>query len=209
MISGAAVSSFAVADDGYFAASGAASVPEATGTSTGSGTGGEATAGSGSTPASVPSATGTSTGSGSGGAATVGTGPTPASVPSATGTSTGSGSGGAASSPSLTLDSNLRPSHPLYLFYVGWPAVEVVYKPKIDAPQLQARAIFDQPASTIINNDVLYTDLALRFPAVSFPSVRKGDSFTIAGQVYFARDNAQPGLDGLEHFCPLSKALAA
>ncbi len=69
-----------------------------------------------------------------------------------------------------------------------------------------ALAILDQPGTTLIGGEILATDYTLRYPAASFPAIKRGDSIVISGTTYTARESAQPLLDGLEHIVPLARA---
>lgn len=94
----------------------------------------------------------------------------------------------------------------LAMFYADFPAVDVTYTPTTGTGHA-GRAIFDQPGMTIIGGEVLATDYSLRYPAATFPAVKRGDVFAIGGVSYTARENAQPAsVDGLEHIVPLAKA---
>lgn len=94
----------------------------------------------------------------------------------------------------------------LPFFYAEF-GVEVTHTPKAGGasspPEL---ALHDQPGMTMIGGDILATDHSLRYPLATFPVVRKGDTFLIAGVTYTARENAQPLQDGLEYTVPLAKA---
>lgn len=69
------------------------------------------------------------------------------------------------------------------------------------------QAILDEPGMTVIGGEVLATDFSLRYPAATFPVVRRGDTFAIGGITYTAREAAQPvSVDGLEYIVPLAKA---
>ena len=68
-------------------------------------------------------------------------------------------------------------------------------------------AILDEPGTTLIGGDLLATDYGLRYPAATFPSIKRGDTITIGAVPYTAREAAQPiGVDGLEHVVPLARA---
>lgn len=107
----------------------------------------------------------------------------------------------------------MNPAADLAIFYAAFPAVNVTHTPRGGGAVTPGRAIFDQPGMTVINNELLATDLGLRFPAASFPAVRKGDTFAIAdaagvfdGHIYTARENAQPTQDGDERTVSLAKS---
>lgn len=93
----------------------------------------------------------------------------------------------------------------LAIFYADF-GVSVIYTPKggvADEPQL---AIFNQPGMTVIGGEILATDYSLRYPATTFPAVKRGDGFSIGGVAYTAREAAQSaGDDGIEHIVPLAK----
>lgn len=99
----------------------------------------------------------------------------------------------------------MNPAADLALFYVDFPAVDVSYTPLAGTASV-GRAIFDQPGMTLIGGEVLATDYSLRYPATTFPNVKRGDAFGIGGVNYTARENAQPLIDGAEHTVPLAKA---
>lgn len=81
----------------------------------------------------------------------------------------------------------------------------VTWTPKVGLP-VTARAIHDRPGTTMLGGEQFATDHGLRFPISSFPSVKRGDSFTVNGVAYVAREAGQPiGSDGLEASVPLAK----
>ncbi|MDP1925769.1 MAG: hypothetical protein Q8K57_13425 [Thiobacillus sp.] len=93
----------------------------------------------------------------------------------------------------------------LSYFYADF-AVTVTHTPLVGSPASGA-ALFDQPGTTIIGGEILATDYSLRYPASTFQAVKRGDSFTIAGATYTARESAQPAtVDGLEHIVPLARS---
>lgn len=83
--------------------------------------------------------------------------------------------------------------------------VQVTHTPKAGGTPASGLAIFDQPGMTIMAGEVLATDLGLRYPTATFPVVRQGDQFLIAGETYTARENHRPTQDGTEHTVPLKK----
>lgn len=90
------------------------------------------------------------------------------------------------------------------LFYADF-AVPVTHRP-LSGNAVVGDAIFDQPGTVLVNGEMLATDYALRYPAVTFQTVRRGDRFDIAGATYTAREHGQPAtIDGLEHIVPLAK----
>ena len=66
-------------------------------------------------------------------------------------------------------------------------------------------AQFNGPGSVLVGSEMLATDYGLRFAASTFPAVKRGDAFSVAGVAYIAREHAQPLLDGLEMHVPLAK----
>jgi hypothetical protein len=90
-------------------------------------------------------------------------------------------------------------------FYVDF-GVKAMHTPRAGGIQSSGLVLFDQPGMTLVAGDVLATDLAIRFPTETFPSVRKDDRFEINGMTYIARENAQPVDDGLEYTVPLKRA---
>ncbi len=67
-------------------------------------------------------------------------------------------------------------------------------------------AILDQPGTALIGGEILATDYSIRFPAVTFPTVHRGDQFIVGGVTYTAREGAQPAsIDGAERIVPLSR----
>lgn len=93
----------------------------------------------------------------------------------------------------------------LALFYADF-GVTAVHTPKAGGTAVSGLVLFDQPGVSLIAGEILATDLGLRFPAATFPVVRKDDQFAIAGVSYLARENAQPVEDGLEMTVPLKRA---
>lgn len=83
--------------------------------------------------------------------------------------------------------------------------VDVLHTPATGAP-VAGRAIFDQPGTALIGGEILATEFGLRFAASTFPAVRRGDRFAVAGANYTARENPQPTLDGLEFTVPLARS---
>lgn len=82
--------------------------------------------------------------------------------------------------------------------------LDVVHTPATGSPAA-GRGIFDQPGTLLLGGEILATEFGLRYPAATFPTVRRGDQFTIAGATYVARENPQPTLDGLERTVPLAR----
>ena len=91
------------------------------------------------------------------------------------------------------------------LFYADF-GVQAVHTPAGGGATTTALAILDQPGTEIVGGEILATDYTLRFPAASFPAVKRGDTFVIDGTTYSAREAAQPLLDGGEHIVPLARA---
>jgi len=91
------------------------------------------------------------------------------------------------------------------LFYADF-GVLAVHTPKAGGASSSGFVLHDQPGMTLIGGDILATDHSLRYPVATFPVVRKGDTFLVAGVSYSARENAQPLQDGLEYTVPLAKA---
>lgn len=80
------------------------------------------------------------------------------------------------------------------------------HTPKNGGASRDALVLFDQPGVSIVQGEILATDLGIRYQTASIPVVRKDDTFVIKGQTYLARENAQPTEDGDEHTVPLKKA---
>lgn len=91
----------------------------------------------------------------------------------------------------------------LALMYAEF-GVDVLHTPATGAP-VAGRAIFDQPGTALIGGEILATEFGLRYPAATFPAVRRGDRFTISGVNYTVRETPQPTLDGLEYIAPLAR----
>lgn len=90
-------------------------------------------------------------------------------------------------------------------FYADF-AVDVTHTPQGGVP-VRGRALFDRPGTVIVGGEMLATDYSVRFPVVTFQSVKRGDQFTIGGAQYIARENPQPAsLDGLEFIVPLARS---
>ena len=93
----------------------------------------------------------------------------------------------------------------LNLFYADF-GKSVTWAPQVGSP-VTALALHDLPGDTLISGQLLSTDHVLRYPLASFPAVKRGDSFVIAGVAYVARESAQLiGVDGLEAAVPLYKS---
>ena len=85
----------------------------------------------------------------------------------------------------------------------GLPAT---HHPVAGGADAGGQVILDQPGMMLLGGEVLATDYSLRYPAVTFPVVRRGDTFTVAGITYAAREGAQPvSVDGLEYSVPLAR----
>lgn len=82
--------------------------------------------------------------------------------------------------------------------------VSATHTPAAGGASTTALAILDQPGQAVIGGEILATDYSLRFPAASFPAVKRGDTLEIGGVTYVAREAAQPLLDGLEMIVPLA-----
>lgn len=100
----------------------------------------------------------------------------------------------------------MNPSADLRIFYAGFPAVDASHTPKGGGTATPGRVILDQPGMALFGDQVLATDYSLRYPAATFPAVRRGDTFQIGATTYTAREAAQPGQDGLELTVPLEKS---
>ncbi|OJW77981.1 hypothetical protein [Thiobacillus sp. 65-1402] len=88
-------------------------------------------------------------------------------------------------------------------FYADF-GVAVTHTPQAGAP-VTDRGIFDAPGMAMVGGEMIGTDYSVRYPAVTFNVVR-GDSFTINGGTYQARENPQPAtFDGLDLVVPLRK----
>lgn len=81
----------------------------------------------------------------------------------------------------------------------------VTHTPVATGVPVDGRALFNGPGSVLLG-DMLATDYSLRYPAATFPAVKRGDAFTVGGVSYIAREHAQPLLDGAEMHVPLAKA---
>jgi len=85
--------------------------------------------------------------------------------------------------------------------------VAVTHTPAGGGPTT-AKAMFDRPGTVLVGGEMLATDYSVRFPVASFQTVKRGDTFVIAGTTYLARENAQPAdIDGLEAIVPLGLIL--
>ena len=83
--------------------------------------------------------------------------------------------------------------------------LDVIYTPAAGSP-VTGKALFDQPGTAIIGGEILATEYTLRYPLTTFPAVKRGDSFSIGGATYTARESAQPAsLQGDEMIVPLAK----
>jgi len=86
-------------------------------------------------------------------------------------------------------------------------AATVTHNPASGGTATAGLAFFDQPGSALIGGEMLATDYSLRYPAATFPAVKRGDTVTIATVVYTVRENPQPAsIDGLELIVPLSRS---
>ena len=84
--------------------------------------------------------------------------------------------------------------------------VSVTWTPQIGSP-VTALALHDLPGATLLGDQIITTDHSLRYPLASFPSVKRGDAFSVAGVGYVARESGQLiGIDGLEAVVPLARS---
>lgn len=82
----------------------------------------------------------------------------------------------------------------------------VTHHPAVGGGDTVGQAILDQPGTALIGGEQLATDYGLRYPAATFPSVKRGDTFSVGAVIFTAREAAQPiGVDGLEHVVPLAR----
>ena len=172
------------------------SVTGGTGTGTGSGSGGDAT---GQIAGDVSGGTGVGIGSGSGGDATGLS--ADGAVSGGTGTGSGSGSGGLAVGVNPEVITRPDILTPIYAM-LGEPVTHI---PLSGSPSV-GLALHSTPGAELFSGELLTTDHALRYARASFPSVQKGDAFTIDGISYIARESAQSLLDGKECMVPLARA---
>lgn len=90
-------------------------------------------------------------------------------------------------------------------FYADF-GVDAVHTPKGGSPK-SGRVLFDQPGTAIVGGEIIATDYAVRYPAVTFQPVVRGDQFVVCGQSFVAREAAQPAtLQGDELIVPLARA---
>lgn len=90
-------------------------------------------------------------------------------------------------------------------FYADF-AVTVTHTPLVGSPAT-GLALFDQPGTVIVGGEILSTDYTIRYPATIFQAVKRGDSFTIGGATYTARESEQPAsLQGDEMIVPLARS---
>lgn len=82
----------------------------------------------------------------------------------------------------------------------------VTHTPAATGVPVDGLALYNAPGTVLLGGDMLATDHSLRYPAATFPSVKRGDAFTVGGVAYLAREHAQPLLDGLEMHVFLAKA---
>ena len=96
-------------------------------------------------------------------------------------------------------------SSDLSILYADF-GITVTHTPTGGGASVIGTAIFDQPGMTLIGGEVLATDYSLRYPALTFPTVKRGDTFLIGAITYTAREASQPAsVDGLENIVPLAK----
>lgn len=93
----------------------------------------------------------------------------------------------------------------LALFYDEF-AVDATHTPNGGGAVTAGKVILDEPGQVVFGGEIVATEFSLRFPAATFPSVRRGDAFAIGSRNFTAREDAQPTLDGLERMVPLAKA---
>lgn len=93
----------------------------------------------------------------------------------------------------------------LNLFYADF-GQSVTWTPQIGSPVI-ALALHDLPGALVLDSQIISTDHTLRYPLASFPAVKRGDAFVIAGVSYVARESAQLiGVDGIEAVVPMARS---
>lgn len=90
------------------------------------------------------------------------------------------------------------------IFYSDF-ADPVIWSPKGGGASVTGRALYRRPGEGFFNDALLGQEHTLRYPLATFPDVRKGDTFRIAGVDYIARENPQPRAAGQEAVVPLIK----
>lgn len=91
-------------------------------------------------------------------------------------------------------------------FFYDEFAVQAVYTPRAGGAGKPGKVLFDQPGVSLINGEVQAIDLGIRYPASTFPVVRKDDLFAIGGVTYKARADHQPTEDGAEFTVSLKRS---
>jgi hypothetical protein len=81
----------------------------------------------------------------------------------------------------------------------------VTYTPLAGGTPIIKLAIHNLPGSTLLGDEVLATEHSLRYQIASFPAVKQGDEFAIAGVDYIVTEAPLSLLDGAEHVAVLSK----
>lgn len=77
--------------------------------------------------------------------------------------------------------------------------IQVTHQPA-GGSAVTGQAVFDHPSDLMLSGNVRGADLALRYPAVTFPCVKRGDTFLVDGVTYTAREDHEViHVDGLEH----------
>jgi hypothetical protein len=82
--------------------------------------------------------------------------------------------------------------------YADCGTVEAAHTPAGGGTATPVRVQFAAPGDVVLGGDALCVDYSVRYRVTSLPSVRRGDTFVIAGTTYRAREDAQPLLDGTE-----------
>jgi len=90
------------------------------------------------------------------------------------------------------------------LFYAdfGTPARHTPAGGAASDPQL---VLFSQPGSAALGGDLVMTAPTVQYPTAIFPTVARGDTFTMAAQVWKVTEAPQPTDDGLEMLAPLTR----
>lgn len=90
-------------------------------------------------------------------------------------------------------------------FYADF-GLDVTHTPVVGSAAT-GKVLFDQPGTAIIGGEILATDYSIRYPAATFQAVKRGDSFSIGGSTYTARESAQPAsIQGDEMIVPLARS---
>jgi hypothetical protein len=71
--------------------------------------------------------------------------------------------------------------------------------------QQSAQVRYTAPTQTVLAGDAFATDYAMRYPAGTFPGLKRGETVTVDGVAFRVREDPASDLDGTRLAVPLEK----